>query len=107
MSNGTITKLTNATVATGVNMTAPSMELLTAMGHTVNTSAATEEFVTMPGRPNIVNTANFTGASYEAKVTAAVAYALAQSKPYCMVNQVYDASLATLNASVLMLFEAQ
>jgi len=85
------------------------MELLTAMGHTTNSSAATEEFVTVPGLSNTVNAANFTGATNEAKITTAIAHATANGKAYCLVPKSmlpYDPTLVTFShADVQMVRE--
>lgn len=104
VSNGTITALTNATVAYGVTMTQPTRDLLAAMGHSI-TGGATEEFVTVPGLPNTVTVANIDGATYEARVSAAVVYAVTHGKTSCLVNQSYNANLVTFSTAIHMMRE--
>lgn len=48
---------------------------------------------------------DYTGATYEAKVTAAVADAVAKGKTFCWIDQSYNGSLAVLNSAVTMLRE--
>lgn len=87
MSNGTITKLTKATVALGATLTQPTLDLLAAMGHG-NGSGATEEFTNVPGMPRVLNAANFgdPADSDETKINALIAAASAAgattSSPY-------------------------
>ena len=108
MSNGTITKHDGATAVFASYADAPLMDLLRAMGHTVNSSAPTEEFVTMPGRSNTLNAANFSGVDTDAKITAMIAYGVANNYPYGFIPKSmrnYNAAAVTFNTALRLLTE--
>lgn len=123
VSRGTITKHTNATIATGANLSEPVLDLLVAMGHNNGTST-TEEFVTLPAQPYHYNAANFgdPGDTSETKINAMIARIVADGAtptnqrfgfvpasmiPYTPTLGIPDSTHVKHNAAVHMVREGQ